>query len=111
MSNWIEIGALIDIPVLGSRVVRTASGDIAVFRTADDEVFALDDRCPHKGGPLSQGIVHNKRVTCPLHNFVIELRSGAAVAPDEGCTRAHPVKVENGMVWLGVRTTVAVPAE
>jgi nitrite reductase (NADH) small subunit len=111
MSNWIEIGALIDIPVLGSRVVRTASGDIAVFRTADDEVFALDDRCPHKGGPLSQGIVHNKRVTCPLHNFVIELRSGAAVAPDEGCTRAHPVKVENDMVWLGVRTTVAVPAE
>jgi len=88
MSNWIEIGALNDIPVLGSRIVRTASGDIAVFRTADDEVFALDDRCPHKGGPLSQGIVHNKRVTCPLHNFVIELRSGTAVAPDEGCTRA-----------------------
>jgi nitrite reductase [NAD(P)H] small subunit len=111
MSNWIEIGALNDIPVLGSRVVRTASGDIAVFRTADNEVFALDDRCPHKGGPLSQGIVHNRRVTCPLHNFVIELRSGAAVAPDEGCTRVHPTKVENGMVWLGVRTAVAVPAE
>ena len=75
MTSWIEIGALNDIPVLGSRIVRTASGDIAVFRTADDEVFALDDRCPHKGGPLSQGIVHNKRVTCPLHNFVIELRA------------------------------------
>jgi nitrite reductase [NAD(P)H] small subunit len=108
MTNWIEIGALDDIPVLGSRVVRTASGDIAVFRTADDEVFALDDRCPHKGGPLSQGIVHNKRVTCPLHNFVIELRSGVAVAPDEGCTRAHPAKVENNIVWLYVQT--AVPA-
>ena len=98
MSNWIEIGALNDIPVLGSRIVRTASGDIAVFRTADDEVFALDDRCPHKGGPLSQGIVHNKRVTCPLHNFVIELKSGMAVAPDEGCTRSHPIKLENGVV-------------
>src|SRR5258708_36975547 len=105
MSNWIEIGALNDIPVLGSRVVRTSSGNIAVFRTADDEVFALDDRCPHKGGPLSQGIVHNKRVTCPLHNFVIELR-GVAVAPDEGCTRAHPAKGENKIVLLYVQTAV-----
>jgi nitrite reductase (NADH) small subunit len=111
MTRWIEIGALNDIPVLGSRVVRTASGNIAVFRTGHDEVFALDDRCPHKGGPLSQGIVHNKRVTCPLHNFVIELRTGTAVAPDEGCTRTHPAKVENGMVWLGVKSAVSVPAE
>ena len=102
MTGWIEIGALDDIPRLGSRIVRMASGDIAVFRTEDDEVFALDDRCPHKGGPLSQGIVHNKRVTCPLHNFVIELASGEAVAPDHGCTRSHPVKVENGRLWLAV---------
>ena len=107
MSNWIEIGRLQDIPRLGSRVVRTASGNIAVFRTENDEVFALDDRCPHKGGPLSQGIVHNRRVTCPLHNFVIELESGKAVAPDEGCTNAHPAKVENGIVWLSVRQSKA----
>ncbi|TKW76130.1 MAG: nitrite reductase small subunit NirD [Bradyrhizobium icense] len=103
MSNWIEIGALKDIPRLGSRVVRTASGNIAVFRTESDEVFALDDRCPHKGGPLSQGIVHNKRVTCPLHNFVIELETGKAVAPDEGCTHSHAAKVENGIVFLSLR--------
>ena len=107
MSNWIEIGALKDIPRLGSRVVRTATGNIAVFRTENDEVFALEDRCPHKGGPLSQGIVHNRRVTCPLHNFVIELDSGQAVAPDEGCTRSHPAKVENGIVWLSVRQSAA----
>ena len=107
MTQWIEIGTLDDIPRLGSRVVRTGSGDIAVFRTGDDEVFALDDRCPHKGGPLSQGIVHNKRVTCPLHNFVIELESGKAVAPDEGCTHVHPAKVEDGIVWLAVRQTAA----
>ena len=107
MTSWIEIGALDDIPRLGSRVVRTAEGNIAVFRTESDEVFALDDRCPHKGGPLSQGIVHNKRVTCPLHNFVIDLKSGVAIAPDEGCTRAHPAKVENGAVWLYVQTAVA----
>ena len=107
MSNWIEIGALKDIPRLGSRVVRTAGGNIAVFRTENDEVFALDDRCPHKGGPLSQGIVHGRRVTCPLHNFVIELESGNAVAPDEGCTHSYPAKVENGIVWLSVRQTAA----
>lgn len=108
MTQWIEIGALTDIPRLGSRVVRTPSGNIAIFRTESDEVFALDDRCPHKGGPLSQGIVHNKRVTCPLHNFVIELASGQAVAPDEGCTHTHPAKVENGVVWLSVRQAAAV---
>ncbi|MBR0753439.1 nitrite reductase small subunit NirD [Bradyrhizobium jicamae] len=108
MTNWIQIGALTDIPKLGSRVVRTAGGDIAVFRTADDEVFALNDRCPHKGGPLSQGIVHNKRVTCPLHNFVIELKTGEAVAPDEGCTASHPTKVENGIVWLSLRQPALV---
>ena len=110
-TSWIEIGALDDIPRLGARVVRTASGDIAVFRSNDDEVFALDDRCPHKGGPLTQGIVHNKRVTCPLHNFVIELASGEAVAPDQGCTRSHPTKVENGTVWLSLRQAAAAPAE
>ena len=107
MSNWIEIGALKDIPRLGSRVVRTATGNIAVFRTESDEVFALDDRCPHKVGPLSQGLVHNRRVTCPLHNFVIELESGRAVAPDEGCTHSHPAKVENGIVWLSIRQRAA----
>ena len=111
MTRWIEIGALNDIPVLGSRVVRTASGNIAVFRTADDEVFALDDRCPHKGGPLSQGIVHNKRVTCPLHNFVIELANGEAVAPDEGCAHSYPAKVENGTVWLSVREAVTASVD
>ena len=106
--NWLDICALDEINPLGSRIVASPKGDIAIFRTADDQVFALDDRCPHKGGPLSQGIVHNKRVTCPLHNFVIELSSGEAVAPDEGCTHTHPAKVENGVVWLSVRQAIAV---
>ena len=90
--DWQVICRVEDIPVLGARRVARARGtDVAVFRNGADEVFALLDRCPHRGGPLSQGIVHNKRVTCPLHNFVIELKSGMAVAPDEGCTRAHPI--------------------
>ena len=111
MSDWKKICALGDIPHLGSRVVRHLDNgesiDIAVFRN-DAQVFALRDRCPHKGGPLSQGIVHNRRVTCPLHNFVIELASGKAVAPDEGCTRSHSAKVENGVVWLSIRQAATV---
>ena len=100
--NWTEIGALTDIPVKGSRVVETGTGDIAVFRTSSDEVFALFDRCPHKQGPLSQGIVHGDRVTCPLHNWVIDMKSGEAMGPDEGCTRAFETKVENGTVFLAL---------
>jgi nitrite reductase (NADH) small subunit len=100
MSGWIEIGRLEDIPRLGARVVRRAETNVAVFRTEDDRVFALVDRCPHKGGPLSQGIVHGCRVTCPLHNLVLELETGKAVAPDEGTTRTIPVKVEEGRIFL-----------
>ena len=98
--QWIAVGRMEDIPPLGSRVVRTVQGNIAVFRSGDDKIFALADRCPHKGGPLSQGIVYGHTVACPLHNWCIELSSGCAVAPDEGATQSYPVKVEEGMVYL-----------
>jgi len=104
MSEWIDIGQLEDIPRLGARVVRRPGRDIAVFRNATDQVFALEDRCPHKGGPLSQGIVHGCRVTCPLHNMVIELETGAAVAPDEGLVTKVPVKIARGRIFLQVKT-------
>jgi nitrite reductase [NAD(P)H] small subunit len=98
---WTEICAVADIPVLGSRVVRRANGyDIAIFRNGDDHVFALLDRCPHKGGPLSQGIVFGERVACPLHNWTIELTSGCATAPDEGCTASFVTRVLDGRVFL-----------
>ncbi len=100
MSRWSRICALADIPVLGARVVRAAEVSIAVFRTADDRIFALPDRCPHKGGPLSQGIVHGEQVTCPLHGWVIGLRDGVAEAPDVGCTGRYEVRVVDGHVWL-----------
>ena len=99
---WTEVASLADIPRLGSRVVQTAKGAVALFRTADDSVFALDDRCPHKGGPLSQGIVHGRKVTCPLHSWNIGLEDGNAVAPDVGCARSFAVKVEAGAVFLKV---------
>lgn len=103
MSNWIEIVALEDIAKLGSRIVKTETMDIAVFRTADDQVFALRDACPHKGGPLSQGIVHGTSVTCPLHNWKIDLASGEALGPDEGCTNVFPCKVEDGKVYIDLK--------
>jgi nitrite reductase (NADH) small subunit len=98
--TWTRICPLGDIPQLGARVVRSAHGDIAVFRNAEDEVFALLDKCPHKGGPLSQGIVFGRKVACPLHNWNIGLDDGSAVAPDQGCTRRFPVKLENDVVFL-----------
>ena len=101
--SWLDICALEEINPLGSRIVLGPSGDIAVFRTADDEVFALDDRCPHKGGPLSQGLIYGKRVACPLHNWQIELETGQALAPDQGCAHRHEAKVENGRVLLALR--------
>lgn len=101
MNNWKRICALIEIPQQGSRVVKSVGhGDIAIFRTATDEVFALHDKCPHKQGPLSQGMVHGKQVTCPLHSWKIELDSGNAVAPDVGCTKPFAVKLEDGDVFL-----------
>ena len=99
---WHRIGKLEAIPKQGARVVKIEGRDIAVFRNIHDEIFALDDRCPHKGGPLSQGMVHGKRVTCPLHSWVIELTSGEAVAPDVGCAKPHAIKIENGEVFLAV---------
>jgi len=100
MNDWTEIVALSEIPRLGSRIVNFDTTGIAVFRTSDDRVFALRDACPHKGGPLSQGIVHGTSVTCPLHNWNIDLASGEALGADEGCTNVFPAKVENGMVYI-----------
>ena len=100
MSNWVEVGRVDDIPPLGARVVKNGDTDIAVFRNNRDEVFAVNDECPHRKGQLSQGIVHDKSVTCPLHNWKIDLTTGEAMGPDEGCTGHYQVKVESGVIFL-----------
>jgi nitrite reductase (NADH) small subunit len=101
MSEWKKICLINDIPVLGARRVARAQGmAVAVFRSSEDKVFALLDRCPHKGGPLSQGIVFGETVACPLHNMTIGLADGCARAPDEGCTPKFACKVEAGGVYL-----------
>ncbi len=102
MSNdWKEVCRVDDIPVLGSRRVdRTAPIPVAIFRNSEDKVFALLDRCPHKGGPLSQGIVFGESVACPLHNWTIGLDDGCARGEDVGCTQKFACKVEAGKVYL-----------
>jgi nitrite reductase (NADH) small subunit len=101
MTQWKKICSMDEIPVLGSRRVTRAQGlDVAVFRNSEDQVFALLDRCPHKGGPLSQGIVFGTSVACPLHNWTIDMEGGCAKTPDEGCTPKFAVKIEAGAVHL-----------
>lgn len=107
MSNtakWVEIGTVSDVPVRGSRLIQVSGGAVAVFRTNDDHIFAIDDSCPHLGGPLSQGIVHDQRVTCPLHNLVIDLASGEGQGPDGGCVKTYPVDVQDGRILLDIST-------
>lgn len=104
MVIWIDVGAVTDIPRRGARRVPGPAGDIAIFRTGDGQVFALRDSCPHKGGPLSQGIVHGASVTCPLHGRVIDLASGESMGADKGsgCAPVMPLEVREGRLFLGV---------
>lgn len=108
--NWFDIGTIEDIPRRGARCVKTPQGRIGVFRTHDDRIFAIEDHCPHKGGPLSQGIVHGAAVTCPLHNWSISLETGRAMGADEGAVRTIPVRVEDGRIAIGL-AAMALAAE
>jgi nitrite reductase (NADH) small subunit len=105
--RWIKIGSINDIPRRGARCVATPRGRIAVFRTGDDQVFAIKDRCPHKGGPLSQGIVHGTSVTCPLHNWVISLETGKALGADQGEVRTIPVKIEDDQLFIAIEAATS----
>lgn len=97
--NWIDIGSIDDVPLKGARKIKTAVGCVAVFRTAQDEVFAASDTCPHKGGPLSEGIVHGQSVTCPLHDWVFDLNTGQATGED-GRIPTYPICVKDGRILI-----------
>jgi len=102
IKNWVDICAVEDIPSQGSRIIKTSEGCVALFKTSGGEVFALDDKCPHKQGPLSQGIVHDKFVTCPLHSWVFSLETGEAQGADEGRVATKAVRIVDGRVELGL---------
>ena len=109
--DWLDIGWLDEIPVRGSRTIQVTGGaDIAVFRTGEGQVFAIADRCPHKKGKLSQGIVHDNMVACPLHNWRISLRTGEALGGDKGCTPIVPVKLSGGRVLICRASTLKAAA-
>jgi nitrite reductase (NADH) small subunit len=100
----VDICAVADIPLQGSRIVKTPKGCVALFKTAAGEVFALNDKCAHKDGPLSQGMVHDKFVTCPLHSWVFSLETGEAQGADKGHVKTHAIRLVKGRVELGVAT-------
>jgi nitrite reductase (NADH) small subunit len=100
--SWFDIGTIDDVPRRGARCVTTPQGRIGVFRTHDDQIYAVEDRCPHRGGPLTQGIVHGAAVTCPLHNWVISLETGKALGADEGFVKTIPVRVDDGRIAIGL---------
>ena len=100
--TWLAIGSLSDIPAQGARKLMHGETKIAVFRTLEDRIFAIEDSCPHKHGPLSEGIVHDNCVTCPLHNWVISLETGRAQGADEGAVRTFAVKLQGETVLVGL---------
>lgn len=108
--NWIAIGTIDDIPLRGARCVKTPQGKIGVFRTAENQVYAIEDHCPHRGGPLTEGIVHGASVTCPLHNWVISLETGMALGADEGAVRTIPIRNIDGQLSIALES-VLVAAE
>jgi nitrite reductase (NADH) small subunit len=102
MSEWIDIGSIDAIPRRGARCVNTPNGKIAVFRTQEDQIFAMDNQCPHKGGPLNEGIVHGASVTCPLHNWVFDLATGVAQGADSGHVQTYPVTLVDGRILMTI---------
>jgi nitrite reductase (NADH) small subunit len=100
--SWFDVGTIDDVPRRGARCITTPQGRIGVFRTHDDQIYAVEDRCPHRGGPLTQGIVHGAAVTCPLHSWVISLETGKALGADEGFVKTIPVRVDDGRIAIGL---------
>jgi len=94
--------------VIPGQPLRVEVGGAAVaLARVGDQVFACGDTCAHKGGPLSEGIVHGRKVACPLHNWIIDLGNGQAMGADQGCTRVFPVKLENGRIYLDMSVAAA----
>lgn len=105
IGDWLDIGPTTQISPGNARTMPVRADadmarEIAIFHTLDNRFYALLNRCPHKAGPLSQGIVHGDVVTCPLHNWNISLRTGEAQGTDQGCVPTIPLRVDAGRIYL-----------
>ena len=102
MAKWYKITEIENIPAMGSRKVEIGEIEIAIFKTRDGSIFAINNICPHKKGKLSEGLVHEHIVTCPLHNWNIDLKSGEALGNDHGCTNIYETKIVENIIYLGI---------
>ena len=94
-----------EIPSRGAIRITHGAEKVAVFKSAAEKISALEDKCPHQGGPLSDGIVHGNCVTCPLHNWDIDLSTGLAQGADTGCVKTFDVQVVDRTVFIELQTT------
>lgn len=100
VSTLIKIGTIDEFQVNIGKLVEIEDHAIAVFRLADRKFNAVENRCPHKGGPLAEGIVSGDYVFCPLHDWKIDLKDGNVQAPDHGCVKKFDVTIEGEEVFI-----------
>jgi nitrite reductase (NADH) small subunit len=107
--NEVIVGHISEFPERRGRVFRIGELELALFKMSGGEVKAIKNSCPHKNGKLSEGIVCDHHVYCPLHDWKIDLHDGLVQAPDEGCVDTYPVTVDsNGNVILQIAAAAIV---
>jgi nitrite reductase (NADH) small subunit len=96
-----NLGSLNRIPMGQGRCYVVGTEEVAVFRQRDGRLFAVQNRCPHRQGPLSEGVGGGGHVICPLHGHRFNLETGAGTDPGE-CLKVYKLEVREGEIWLGL---------
>ena len=111
VNKWVRITGIENIPLREGRGVQIAGHDIAIFNLGD-RILAVENKCPHRGGPLADGIVSGSNVVCPLHAWKVDLASGEVVnqSMNAPCIKTYATRFENGVVLLEIPVASAIPA-
>ncbi|MCM3761698.1 nitrite reductase small subunit NirD [Alkalihalobacillus oceani] len=96
----VKVARLDELTIGLGKKVEIAGEEIALFKQEDQSVHAIQNRCPHKGGPLSEGIVSGEHVFCPLHDWKVNVRDGIVQAPDEGCVKRYEVEIAGEDIYI-----------